>query len=95
MTPARPLFMAAAQYVSSSWIWEPFVVCPLLHSVDHTGDGRNEEAESLFMLTLFFSMRFPVRGSANIEHLAHDPAAKDRCPRRLGWDLAMSNWHRQ
>jgi hypothetical protein len=54
MTPARPLFMAATRYVSSSWIWEPFVVCPLLHSVDHTGDGRNEEAESLFITYAVF-----------------------------------------
>ena len=27
-----------------------FVVYSFPHSVDHTGDGRNEEAESLFML---------------------------------------------
>ena len=52
MIPARPLFMAAARYASSSWILEPFVVCPLPHSVDHTGDGRNEEAESPFTLSL-------------------------------------------
>lgn len=25
-------------------------MCPLSHSVDHTGDGRNEEAEAFFTL---------------------------------------------
>ena len=49
LIPVRPLFMAAARYLSSSRIEEPFVMCPFPHSVDHTGDSRNEEAESIFM----------------------------------------------
>jgi len=50
--PAQPLFVAATRYVSSSWILELFVNVSLPHSVDHTGDGRNEEAKSPFMLSL-------------------------------------------
>jgi hypothetical protein len=44
-------------------------MCPLPHSVDHTGDGRNEEAKSPFTL------------SQPIYALTEAPELVDICPR--------------
>src|SRR5205085_4114400 len=67
-------------------------MCPLSHSVDHTGDGRNEEAELLFTLSQFFSTSLPVPESADTSDLLHRRAVKDRSPQRFPWDREGSSW---
>jgi hypothetical protein len=52
-------------------------MCSLPHSVDHTGDGRNEEAESPFTLSQPLCMFIPAPEPSVTGHaLRPEPTSK-------------------